>query len=192
MDALGALEGEVGRWLASHGHDVHGAFDACRRGDWLVHIAIALEVERTIIVLAAAESARLALERTQQRDLRAARAVQTAIGWARGECPPADAWAAAFAASHAAEEIARENPLASEAARAAAAAAFACDPRADRSYYAQKAYAADAVEHAVRAYGLEERVGRQRCLDVVRERITLEVLLGAAGRPSSPPLTGPV
>lgn len=186
-NALGQLGGEVGRWLDTHGRDVGRAFSECRRADWLLRIAMALGVDRKLIVMAAADSAGLAVKRTRQLDLRPARAVLSATKWARGECGPADAWAAGFAASQAAEEIAGESPLASEAALAAAAAAFACDPRADDAYYAQKAYAADAVEHAVRAYGLDRGVGQQRCLDVARERITVGILTSAVTRASSRP-----
>jgi hypothetical protein len=186
-NALGQLGGEVGRWLDTHGRDVARAFEECRRADWLLRIAMTLGVDRRLIVLAAADCAGLAVKRTRQLDLRPARAVLAATKWATGECGPADAWAAGFGASHAAEEIAADAPLASEAALAAAAAAFACDPRADDSYYAQRAYAADAVDHAVRAYGLESNVGRQRCLDIARARITVTLLTSAVSRASSRP-----
>lgn len=184
----GPLGGEVGRWLDTYGRDLDRAFAECRRGDWLVRIAMALGVDRKVIVLAAADAAALALRRTRHAgDLRPVRAVEAALAWARGEGGPADAWAAGFSASQAAEELAGTQPLASEAALAAAAAAFACDPRADDAYYAQRAYAADAIEHAMRAYGVDRAVGQQRCLDVARERITLGLLTSAVRRASTRP-----
>lgn len=184
---LGQLDGEVGRWLDTYGRDVGRAFQECRRPDWLVRIAMALGVDRRLVVAAAAEAAALAVERTEQGDLRASRCVATAMKFARGESDAAEAWAMAFAAAHAAQELAHGRPLASEAALAAAAAGFACDPRADDHWYAQRAYAAEAIDHAVRAYGTERTVGMQRCLAVARERITLGVLTSAVSRASSRP-----
>ncbi|UJR79317.1 hypothetical protein [Sandaracinus amylolyticus] len=184
MQSLGQLDGEVGRWLDTYDRDVRRAFEECRRGDWLVRIAMSVGVARPLVVIAAADAASIAIKRTRPSDLRPGRAVLTATKWARGECGPADAWAAAFAATQAAEDIAKESVLVSEAALAAAAACFACDPRADDAYYAQRAYAAQALDHAVRAFGTEAHVGRQRCLEATRERITLDVLASAVSRAS--------
>lgn len=184
---LGQLDGEVGRWLDTYDRDVGRAFQECRRADWLVRIALALGVDRRLVVAAAADAAALAVNRTEQSDLRASRCVATARKFACGESDAAEAWAMAFAASHAAEELAHEQPLASEAALAAAAAGFACDPRADDHWYAQRAYAAEAIDHAVRAYGTERTVGMQRCLAAARERISLGVLTSAVSRASSRP-----
>lgn len=187
LQALEGIDGEVGRWLATYDQDVERAFAECRRGDWLVRIATSVGVDRELIVEAAAGSADLAIRRTRPLDLRPARAVAAARAWARGECRAAEAWAAAFAAAQAADEAFTESALASEAALAAAAACFACDLRADTAYYARRAYGAIAIEHAVRAFGTEMHVGRQRCLEVTRERITLPVLAGAVRRASSLP-----
>lgn len=183
--ALEELDGEVGRWLATYDRDVERAFAQCRKADWLVRIATSVGVAREVVVGAAAACAELAVRRARPADLRAARAAATALAWSRKECDAADAWAAAFAAVQAAEELAVESALASEAALAAASACFACDPRADAAYYAKRAYAADAIEHAVRAFGTEVQVGRHRCLEVTRAHITLAVLASAVGRASS-------
>lgn len=184
---LGQLDGEVGRWLDTYGRDVDRAWAECRRADWLLKIAMALGVDRRLVVAAACDAAMLAVRRTEQTDLRPARCVATALKWARGESGPADAWASAFAASQSAEELAREQPLASEAALAAAMAGFACDPKADDHWYAQRAYASESIEHSVRAFGTERAVGMQRCLAAARERITLSVLTSAVRRASSRP-----
>lgn len=187
MRSLGQLDGEVGRWLDTYDRDLDRAFEACRRGDWLLRIAMALAIDRRLVVAAAADAAAIAVRRTAHPDQRPARTVALAAQFARGETGAPEAWAAAFAASQAAHDLARDQPLASEAALAAAAAGFACDPRADDHFYSQRAYAADAVEHAVRAHGTERAVGAQRCLQVVRERITLAVLTSAVSRASSLP-----
>lgn len=185
--ALEELDGEVGRWLATYDQDVERAFAECRRADWLVRIATSVGVPRQIVVGAAGACAELAVRRARPVDLRAARAVTTALSWSRGECGAAEAWAAAFAATQAAEDAAAESVFASEAALAAASACFACDPRADDTYYAKRAYAATAIEHAMRAFGTEAQLGRQRCLEMTRGHITVAVLAAAVRRVSSLP-----
>lgn len=187
MAGLGQLGGEVGRWLDTYDRDLDRAWGECRRADWLLRIAIALGVDRRLIVGAACDAAALAVRRTEQADLRAVRCLATANEWARGQSGPAEAWAAAFAAWQSAEELAHDQPLASEAAFASAMAGFACDPRADDHWYAQRAYASGSVEHAVRAFGTERAVGMQRCLAAVREKVTLGVLANAVRCASSRP-----
>ena len=177
----------MARWLEADDAEVSRAFAECRKPELLVRAATELSVERRLVVATASECVALALRRTRNRDARLARALDCAQRWTRGAGSPADAWASAFAASHAAEELGEEAPYAAEAALACAACAFACDPRADDSYYAQRGYAASAVEHAIRAWGMARHEGQRLCLDAVRQRITLGVLRSAIRRATQPP-----
>ena len=174
------LEDEVGRWMESLDGDLVRAYEECRRPDWLMRIAVAYNVPRIAVVRAAAEAAALAIRRASIADIRPARSVSCALRWANAEGGAADAWAAAFAASHAADELEESSPSASAASRAAAAAGFACDPRADAFFYAQRGYPAEAMEYACRAFGLAKGEGRARCLEVARRHITLSMLQRAA------------
>jgi hypothetical protein len=184
---IGHLEGEVGRWIATYDRDVDRAFAECRRADWLIQIAMAVGLDRRLVVAAAADAATLALRRTRGPDLRPFRSVTTALQWSEGEAGSAEAWAAGFAASQAARDLAAASPLASEAALAAAAVGFGCDLRADDAYYLERAYPVAAIEHTIRAFGTERSVGQSACLEAVTARITCPILATAVRRASVRP-----
>jgi hypothetical protein len=179
-----ALPADASRWLGSHGADLAAAWRACPQPDWLLRMSISVDLDRSLLVHAAADLAGEALAAHRVADLRPRQALTTALRWIAGRAESSEAWAVGFAASEVADRF--EGPAA-DAIRAASHAAFACDDRADAAFYAHRAYAARAATHAARAIGDPERAA-----DVVRHRIPLSAFLAAfdvASRPP-PPLRG--
>jgi hypothetical protein len=174
------LPEEAADWLRGH-DDLATAWRECPRPDWLLHIAASLDVERRLIVRAAAELAAEAALAGRGADLRPRRALRTALLWLDGRAEGAAAWAHGFAAMEAAEGL---EGRASDAARAAACVAFACDERADASFYAISGHAARSVAFAASALADPEGSA-----DRVRELLALPKVLRAfelASRPAAP------
>jgi hypothetical protein len=141
---------EAREWY--EGQDSQQAWLDCARGDWLLWIAARLDVDRTLIVLAACDCAELALRHVPAGEDRPRAAIDTARSWARGEATieavHAAADAAAYASAYAAYAAADAAHAAADAAYAAYAATYAA--RAARAAYAA-AYAASAAYAAADA-----------------------------------------
>ncbi len=180
MDATSCLEqhlpAELAAWLEHH-EDPRSAWETCPRADWLVRLATAVEVDRALIVHAAADVAEAALRIAAPSDPTGRRARTVALAWLEGRASSSQAWAIGFAVTDAAD--AEEEPTRAAALRAAACVAFACDDRADASFYAHRAYAAKVIEAAPLSAGDASRL--------VRARIPLSSFLRAYDVASRPP-----
>ena len=152
LPGLSLLPKGAARWLERNRGALESAWDACDDGDWLMWIALAVEVDRRRVVHAAAElAAELAVRFPQKSpDVRPRRAIVTALCWARGETSDAEAWASGSAAM---QIVASEDQRAeADVIRSAAYVGFACDARAAAEYYLHQGYAAKVCEHAVRHF----------------------------------------
>jgi hypothetical protein len=145
----------------------------------LIQLALAVAVDRALVVHAAADLARAAVAVARPDDATARRAIAVAAAWLEGNATSSHAWAIGFAASEAADR--EEDERGAAAARAAAFVAVACDDRADSSFYAHRGYAAKAAEAAAIALSHEEAAA------LVRARIPLSSFLGAYDVASQPP-----
>ncbi len=182
MDATSCLEQrlspELATWLDHH-EDPRSMWETCPRADWLVQLALAVEVDRALIVHAAADVAGAALARGAPSDRSGRRAVAVAIAWIEERASASHAWAIGFAATEAAEQ--EPESAASTALCAAACVAFACDERADASFYAHRGYAAKAAAEGSVA------LGPAAAAALVRARIPLSSFLAAFDLASRPP-----
>jgi hypothetical protein len=158
---------EAREWY--EGQDSQQAWLDCARGDWLLWIAARLDVDRTLIVLAACDCAELALRHVPAGEDRPRAAIDTARSWARGEATIEAVRAAAYAAD-AAADAAYAADAAADAAYAAADAAYA----AHAAYVA--AYAAADAAHAARAADAAYAAELRRCAELVRRRISWDVI----------------
>ena len=146
--------------------DASDIYNSCVRGDWLLEIAVAADVDRRTIVRAACRVARTALRYVPEGEERPRKAIEAAERWCRGAATleevriaGAAAWAAAGAAG-AAAGAARAAARAAGAAWAAWAAAGAAGAAALAAWEAG----------AVWAESLE------RSAAIVREFIPFDVL----------------
>jgi hypothetical protein len=165
------------RWMAREGTDPVEAWATIPRASWLVHLALALDLDRRRIVAAVHHPVAAHLQNHRVRDLRPARALRTARKWLDDEATGAEAWARGFAAMDAAEQS--ESPARRAAIRAAAAVAFACDEAADAAFYAHEGHAARAIE-SIESLLDDEAV--RRVADDVRRRIGAAPVLSAFER----------
>jgi len=176
MDASGHLSAslppDLERWLGGQGDDLGRAWRECPHARWLLSLALAVELDRALIVRAAAELASAALAGHAEVDPSAISALRTALAWLDGRANASEAWACGFSASAAA---AREpDPALADAIYAAAFVAFACDDKADATFYAHRGYAAKAAEAAERVLD-----GAPTAADRVRARIPVTAVLEA-------------
>jgi hypothetical protein len=174
------LDGELASWLDGFGPDLAGAWRGCPRASWLLSMALAVDVDRKLVVHAAADLAGASLPAELSRDSRPQHALRTALAWLEGRASSSEAWASGFAAMEAADREVRDTKLAA-AMRAAACVAFACDDRADATFYAHRAYASKAAEHAA------ELLADPAAADQVRARIPISAFLSAFATASQPP-----
>lgn len=72
------------QWATAYADDWQRLWNECPRGDWLLGLAARLEVERPLLVLAAAAAARTALEALPEGEARPKGALEVAEAWARG------------------------------------------------------------------------------------------------------------
>lgn len=161
--------------------DLAAAWRACPKAEWLLAMALAVEVERSLAVHAAADITAAALSRRAPLDPNASRALKLALRWIEGRATSSEAWASGFSAMEAADRCG--DPEVAAATRAAAFLAFACDDRADAAFYAHRGYAARAAEQAAAALGGDERTWAAH----VRARIPLANFLSAFDVASQPP-----
>lgn len=140
------LPADLAAWLDLHGDDIGAAWRRCTNAHWLIHLAAAVEVDRSLLVRAAADVVSAALAAGGVADEQARRALRIARAWLEGGARSTDAWASACAAADAAEREADRRTAC--ALRAAAFVAFACDEGAEAGFYAHRGYAAKAVEEA--------------------------------------------
>ena len=150
-------------WAANYA-DMHAAWAACDRGDWLLWVAARTGVDRELIVLAACACARLALVRGPDGELRPLRAIETAEAWCRGEATI--------------QEVRR----ATADARAYVPAAYADALDADALYAgADAAYAYAAAAYAAAAYGPDAagKLTLLECAEICRRMLPVPTLEGA-------------
>ena len=172
--------GEARRWLGllPESATLADAWSACDRGDWLLWLATATDLDRRRVVEIACDCAETALAHVPPSEKRPARAIAAARAWARGEATSDDVRAAADDARAAARAAARADDAAAarasdaaaDAAYAAYAAssdvpAFAADAAAeaaDAAAVAFAAYASDAVACAAYAAALAQHAALVR------------------------------
>jgi len=149
---------------------LYSAWRSCPRGDWLLWIAARLGVDRRVVVFAACQCAREALQFVPAGEDRTRIAIETAEAWTRGEATidevrtasaaarayasSASAASASYAASYAAYASYASASASSYAAAADAAAASAASASAYASYasaYASYASASYAASYAADA-----------------------------------------
>jgi hypothetical protein len=170
------------RWLEGR-DDLAQAWRTCPSASWLIHLALAVELDRALIVQAAVDVVSSAITSAAPADMHALRALRVARAWLDGRAQPTEAWAAAFAASEAAEV--EPDPKRAAVIRAASLVAFACDDRAEPAYYAHRADAARAVELADGALA-DDTAGTPPAA-WIRARIPLPTVLSALAKASEPP-----
>jgi len=156
LERLG-LDEELLDWADTHGDDLAEAWASCPRGDWLLRIALRVGVDRRLVVRAAALCVSPTLRLLPSNEQRPALALTAAQRWCEGETNDAACFAAAFAASNAANESFGGSGSRARAAKAAACVAFACDAAADLAYYAERAYAAEALHLAASSFDQADR-----------------------------------
>jgi hypothetical protein len=89
------------QWAATYGEDVAGAWRGCPRGDWLLALAVGLQVAHSAIALAARDCAALApVPPSESARRTVADALETIDLWARSEATAADCHAAAVSAAN--------------------------------------------------------------------------------------------
>ncbi len=116
--------GDARQWADDlRGIPARKAWEACKRGDWLLWLAAKLNVDRKLVVLAACDCARTALQFVPAGEERPRIAIETAEAWTRGEATIEQVRAAAAAA------YADDDASAANVAYAAAAAYAASDAR---------------------------------------------------------------
>jgi hypothetical protein len=167
-----SLPADLGRWLEAQGEDLGRAWRDCPHARWLLSLALAVELDRALIVRAAAELASAALAGRDEVDPSALSALRTALAWLDGRANASEAWACGFSASAAAAREA--DPAVADAIHAAAFVAFACDDKADATFYAHRGYATKAAEAAERVLA-----GAPTAADRVRARIPVTAFLEA-------------
>jgi len=119
------------------GLSAYALYRRCPLGEWLLWLAVELDLDRRLIVLGACDCAETALVYLPADEPRPRLAIETARAWARGEATLADVREAAMAARAARPPISTfPRACAYSAANAAFAAARAS------SYSTQGAYAA--------------------------------------------------
>jgi hypothetical protein len=172
LRVLGACADGV-RWIVLYS-DPLVAWHDCTRGDWLLWLAIKLDVQRELIVRAACACARLALPCTS--DPQPLQAIQLAEQWAGGLPRPS------------VEQVmdaarAKDTPWTSRASnQAAAAARYAAEgvyPSDYAAFYAA-AFAAIAIKDSIadandREVACEETL--RKCAALVREHIDGDIML---------------
>ena len=162
-------------WAANYA-DMHAAWAACDRGDWMLWVAARTGVDRKRVVLAACACARLALVHVPYGELRPLRAIETAEAWCRDEATIQEVRrAAADARAYVKDAVdaARAAYAAAYAARAADADALDAD-----DLYADAAYGA---AYAAAAYGPDaaRKLTLLECAEICRRMLPVPTLEGA-------------
>jgi hypothetical protein len=154
LKKLGACN-VAGDWLEEHKtEDLQILWDTYPRGDHLLWIAGKAGIQRTRLVYAACQCARLALPYVREGELRPFTAIETTEAWTRGEASI--------------EQVRKDRD---------AAYAYAAHAAAYAAHAAAYAYAADAAHAA--AYDAARKAMQQKCADTVRQHITLTEVLDA-------------
>jgi hypothetical protein len=179
------LPADCAAWLDSYGADVQGAWSVCPKAEWLLSMALAVGIERRLVVHAAHDLASAAIAKRADAGSSARRALELALEWTEGRATPPAAGAAACWAAAAADRCDADAEL-SSVVRAAAFVAFACDDLADATFYLHRSYASKAAELAVRVCGVDARWA-----EGVRSRISLEQFSAAYALASEPPEAQP-
>ena len=164
-------------WLETQ-TDIKTAWLSCQRGDWMLWLAAKLNLPRPLVVLAACDCARIALQFVPSGELRPLKAIEAAEAWANNPTPEnlrlakkAAVAAAAAAASAAANATANATYATATSAYAADAAAYATySTRAAARAAARAAtYVADAADAA-------HKQALAQHADLVRARIPLNLI----------------
>ena len=163
-------------WLETQ-TDIKTAWLSCQRGDWMLWLAAKLNLPRPLVVLAACDCARIALQFVPSGELRPLKAIEAAEAWANNPIPEnlklakKAAVAAAAAAASAASAFAA-------AADAAATSAFAADAAAYATYSTRAAAraAARAATYVADAADAAHKQALAQHADLVRARIPLNLI----------------
>ena len=147
LTEMGACS-EAVKWAGRKTHK--GAWETCKRGDWLLWIAGKLDIDRKKLVLAACACARAALKYVPEGEDRPRIAIETVEAWTRGEATIKQVRTAADAADAAAYAADAASYAAYAAADAAADAAYAAAyAAADAAYAASHKEMADIVRKII-------------------------------------------
>ncbi|MFA4972801.1 MAG: hypothetical protein WC683_09325 [bacterium] len=180
------------------------AYHGCKRAEWILWLAGRLGVDRKVLVFAACQCARTALQYVKAGETRPLKAIETAEAWCRGDAgvAPEDVRKAAAAANAAAYYAASAaDAAASAAASAAYYAASAADAAANAaSAAAYAAYAAAAAANAASAAayaayaaarGSPQRSAARaealaRCAELVLQHVPLKAIEDAIAKRRAP------
>ena len=149
------------------------AWEDCERGDWMLWIALKLQVEKRVFTLTKGKCAELVIH--LMKDERSKNAVRVAIAYGEGKATDEElktAAAAAFAAAADAYDAYAADAFAFDAY---AFDAFAAAAEADDAYAAY-AYADDAYADAADADAARIKTLKQ-CADISRIYLTEEIIL---------------
>jgi hypothetical protein len=173
------------KWAGQH-DDIIKAWKACKRGDWLLWLAVKLRVEQRLIVFAACECAKLALEFTD--DDRPRTAIILAEQYVSGS-HAVTIEEVALAAEDCEEAVLDAGCYADFAACNAAYAAMHATCAITHGGSAKELSAAAAAEATVEAGAdaalsphdadVVRNVLRLRCAKVVRKRISDKIIMAA-------------
>ena len=144
---------EAIEWLATlpSSATLTDVWASCKRGDWMLWLAMAAEIDQRRVVEVACDCAETALVHVPPGDERPARAIAAARAWARGETTSGFE-AAARAAARASYAYTAASAAAAYAAGSAAAAAYAAAAAFRAAAYATgSAAAARAAAYAASA-----------------------------------------
>jgi len=178
-------------WVGRRG--LRTAWRDCPRGDWMLWLATRVNVDRRLVVRAACDCARLALQYVPFGEDRPRLVIEIAEAWCDGKVAAntssdASAVYAAVGAAYYAAYYASAADAAVDAVRAADAAAYAVRAAyaaaravraADAAVYAA-AYAACAAGSTNAAYAV--RAADAKCAALVRKRISVNVVEAAIRR----------
>jgi hypothetical protein len=157
-------------------------WNCCERGDWMLWIAVKLEVDKKHLVKAACECATIALHLIPEGEERPRKAIETALAWTEGNASLEDVHRAS-AASAAYADDAIDIVYAVSAAYAASAAAY--DFCTSYAPFAACAAADACARHAGNTARIRDAkdtrdVARCRvlgqCAEIVREVIPWELV----------------
>ena len=149
------------------------AWEDCERGDWMLWIALKLQVEKRVFTLTKGKCAELVIH--LMKDERSKNAVRVAIAYGEGKATDEELKTAAAAAYAAAADAADAYAADADAYDAYAADAYAAAADADDAYAAY-AYAADAYAAAADADAARIKTLKQ-CADISRIYLTEEIIL---------------
>ena len=186
MDPIDALRGlglptDLDAWVATR-QDATAVWRECPRAEWLLQLAAAADARRSLLVHAAADVVSEALAEHSMRAGAPHVALLTTLSWIDGRATSSMAWAAGFSSMDVSRALSAAASPDAGAAEAAALLAFACDDRADATFYRHRGYGPGAAKVASEALS-DPSLAAAR----VRARIPLSTFLEGLHEPLAMP-----